>query len=105
NARAESLATGIREALRDRGLPGQVNATGSLMTFFFAADPVRNYDGAKRSDTTRFAAFFREMLARGVLLPPSQFEAIFVSAAHSDEDIRRTLSAARESLTAISSRC
>ena len=102
NARAERFANGIREALRESGLTGQVNARGSLLTLFFAAEPVRDYAGAKRSDTTRFAAFFREMLAHGVLLPPSQFEAIFVSAAHSDEDISRTLAAVRESLKAIS---
>jgi glutamate-1-semialdehyde 2,1-aminomutase len=103
NARAERLANGLREALGESALPGQVNPSGSLLTLFFASEPVRDYAGAKRSDTTRFAAFFREMLARGVLLPPSQFEAIFVSAAHSDEDISRTLAAARESLKTISS--
>ncbi|HXW62000.1 MAG TPA: glutamate-1-semialdehyde 2,1-aminomutase [Candidatus Acidoferrales bacterium] len=102
NARAERLADGLREALRESGVAGQVNATGSLLTLFFAVDPVRNYAAAKRSDTKRFAAFFREMLARGVLWPPSQFEAIFVSAAHSDADISRTLAAARESLKTLS---
>jgi glutamate-1-semialdehyde 2,1-aminomutase len=103
NARAERLADGLRQALRESGLPGQVNARGSLLTVFFASDPVRDYASAKGSDTTRFASFFCEMLAHGVLLPPSQFEAIFVSAAHSDEDISRTLAAARESLKTISS--
>ena len=99
--RAERLANGLRDGLRESKLPGTVNAAGSLMTLFFAADPVRDYASAKRSDTSRFAAFFRHMLARGVFLPPSQFEALFVSAAHSDEDISRTLAAARESLRAI----
>jgi glutamate-1-semialdehyde 2,1-aminomutase len=103
DARAERLARGICEALRESALPAQVNRNGSLLTIFFAGEPVRDYAGAKRSDTTRFAAFFREMLSRGVLLPPSQFEAIFVSAAHSDEDISRTLAAARESMKAVSS--
>jgi len=100
-AHAERFANGLREALRDSGVPGQVNAAGSLITLFFAAEPVRDYAGAKRSDTSRFAAFFREMLARGFFLPPSQFEALFVSAAHSDQDISRTLAAARESLHTI----
>jgi len=100
-AHADRLANGFREALGDSGVPGQVNAVGSLITLFFAAEPVRNYAEAKRSDTARFAAFFRQMLARGVFLPPSQFEALFVSAAHSEEDISRTLAAARESLRAI----
>jgi len=102
NARSERLANGIRDALQQSGVPGQVNRAGSLLTLFFAAQPIRNYADAKRSDTTRFAGFFREMLAHGVLLPPSQFEAIFVSAAHSDEDISRTLAAVRESLKTIS---
>lgn len=101
NARAERLASGLREALRESDMPGQVNAAGSLITLFFAAEPVPDYVGARKSDTTRFAAFFREMLARGVFLPPSQFEALFVSAAHSDEDISRTLAAVRESLRAV----
>jgi glutamate-1-semialdehyde 2,1-aminomutase len=68
---------------------------------FFTRSPVRDYAGAKRSDTARFAAFFHEMLTRGVLLPPSLFEALFVSAAHTDDDIGRTIEAARASLQAV----
>ena len=64
-------------------------------------DPVSHYGDAKKSDTSRFAAFFREMLARGILLPPSQFEALFVSAAHTDQDIDRTIAAVREGLRTI----
>jgi glutamate-1-semialdehyde 2,1-aminomutase len=101
NARAERLGKGLRDALRETGVPGQVNAAGSLITLFFAAEPVPNYAAAKKSDTSRFAAFFHEMLWRGVLLPPSQFEALLVSSAHSDEDISRTLAATRESLRTI----
>jgi glutamate-1-semialdehyde 2,1-aminomutase len=101
NAKAERLANGLREALVKAEIPGQVNAIGSLLTIFFAADAVTNYAAAKRSDAARFAAFFREMLSRGVLLPPSQFEALFVSAAHSDADIDKTIDAARASLNAI----
>jgi len=101
NRKALRLADGLRSALRNSGLPGQVNIAGSLLTLFFSAEPVRDYAGAKKSDTARFAAFFNNMLDRGVFLPPSQFEALFVSAAHSDEDIDRTVSAARESLQAI----
>jgi glutamate-1-semialdehyde 2,1-aminomutase len=102
NRKAERLAAGLRAALQQAGIPAQANATGSLLTVFFSADPVRDYAGAKKSDTLRFAAFFREMLARGVLLPPSQFEALFVSAAHTDDDIERTLAAAKSSLTSLS---
>ena len=102
NARASRLANGFREAIGESGVPGQVNAVGSLITLFFISEPVRDYAGAKKSDTNRFAAFFREMLSRGVLLPPSQFEALFVSSAHSDEDISRTLAATRDSLRSMS---
>jgi glutamate-1-semialdehyde 2,1-aminomutase len=99
--KAERLAAGLREALGESGLPGRVNACGSLLTLFFAGDPVANYAGAKKSNTARFAAFFRGMLSRGILLPPAQFEALFVSAAHTDEDLDRTLAAARASLKAL----
>lgn len=102
NRKAERLAVGLRVALQQAGIPAQVNTTASLLTIFFSAEPVSDYAGAKRSDTARFASFFREMLARGVLLPPSQFEALFVSAAHTDDDIERTLSAAKSSLTSLS---
>jgi glutamate-1-semialdehyde 2,1-aminomutase len=81
-----------------------VNASGSLLTVFFCPRPVRDYAGAKQSDTQRFAAFFWEMLSRGVFLPPSQFEALFVSAAHTPADIERTTAAARESLQALATR-
>ena len=97
------LADGMRQALSDTGIAGQVARAGSLLTLFFTAGPVENYSGAKTSDTRRFAAFFQEMLRRRILLPPSQFEALFVSAAHSDEDMRCTVTACRESLAAIRS--
>jgi glutamate-1-semialdehyde 2,1-aminomutase len=73
-----------------------VNRVGSMFTFFFTGAPVTDYTSAKRSDTARFARFFRAMLDRGIYLAPSQFEAAFVSAAHSAEDIRCTVAAARE---------
>ncbi len=98
NTKSERLAIGLREALAESGVPGQVSAVKSLATLFFAPRPVKNYDDAKQADTRRYAAFFSEMLEQGVFLAPSQFEAMFVSAAHSDEDIARTISAARASL-------
>jgi glutamate-1-semialdehyde 2,1-aminomutase len=76
-----------------------VNRAGSMFTFFFTDQPVTDYTSAKRSDTARFAKFFRRMLERGIYLPPSQFEAAFVSAAHGEEDIRRTVGAAREAFS------
>ena len=101
NRKAERLVAGLREALDSSGVVGQLNSAGSLATLFFSPQPVRDYEGAKKSDTRRFAAFFTEMLDRGVFLAPSQFEALFVSAAHTEEDIDRTLAACRESLKAV----
>jgi glutamate-1-semialdehyde 2,1-aminomutase len=100
--KARRLTEGLRSALQESGVPGEVNAAGSLLTLFFSGEPVRDYTGAKKSNTARFARFFTEMLSRGILLPPSQFEALFVSAAHTDDDIDRTLSAARDSLKSLS---
>ena len=78
-----------------------MNAAGSLGTLFFTVEPVKNYGDAKRSDAKRYARFFREMLDRGIFLAPSQFEAAFVSAAHTSADITRTIEAARDCLKAI----
>jgi glutamate-1-semialdehyde 2,1-aminomutase len=74
-----------------------VNRVGSMMTWFFTPAPVTDYDTAKHSETGRFKRFFHAMIDRGIYLPPSQFEALFVSAVHSGEDIARTVQAARES--------
>jgi glutamate-1-semialdehyde 2,1-aminomutase len=95
---AEKLVAGLRAELDGLGIQAQINARGSLATVFFTPDPVNNYADAKRSDTKRYARFFREMLDRGVFLAPSQFEAAFVSTSHRSADIERTLAAARESL-------
>jgi glutamate-1-semialdehyde 2,1-aminomutase len=73
-----------------------VNRVGSMFTFFFTGQAVTDYESAKRSDTERFGRYFRAMLERGIYLPPSQFEAAFISAMHSEEDIRKTVAAARE---------
>jgi glutamate-1-semialdehyde 2,1-aminomutase len=96
------LADGLRAAIAEARVPASVNACASLLTLFFAESPVRNYVDAKTSSTARFAAFHREMLARGILLPPSQFETWFVSSAHSPQDIDQTIEAARASLAALS---
>src|SRR5712664_3888267 len=101
NQNAERLVTGLRKAIAETHVPAQVNSSNSLGTIFFTDQPVRDYAGAKRSDTKRYARFFREMLDRGIFLAPSQFEAAFVSAAHTAEDIDRTVSAALDSLKLI----
>ncbi len=98
---ARRVVFGLRAELKDAGIPAHINAIGSLLTIFFASGPVRNYADAKRADTQRYARFFREMLDRGIFLAPSQFEATFLSAAHTPADIDRTLSAAHGSLQAM----
>ncbi len=99
--RARRLVVGLRHALTDAGISAEVNSIGSLSTVFFAPEPVHNYADARRSDTKRYAHFFREMLERGVFMAPSQFEAAFVSAAHTAADIDQTLAAAREAFQVI----
>ena len=73
-----------------------INRVGSMFTFFFSPEAVTDWESAKKCDTARFGKFFHFMLERGIYLPPSQFEAAFLSAAHSEEDIRATLAAARD---------
>jgi glutamate-1-semialdehyde 2,1-aminomutase len=95
------LAAGLAGAARDAGVPVQVNAFGSLVTPFFTAQAVRDLASAMTADTTRYAAFFRGMLARGIYPPPSQFEAWFLSGAHTERDVQQTIRAARATLTEI----
>ena len=90
------LATGLADAARQAGVALQVNALGSVLTPFFTASPVRNYKSALQANSLYYGAFFRAMLARGVYPPPSQFEAWFLSAAHTEADVRKTIRAARE---------
>jgi glutamate-1-semialdehyde 2,1-aminomutase len=94
------LADGLDRAATDAGVPHVIQRVGSMLTLFFHDGPVLDYDDARRSDTQRFARFFWEMLARGVYLPCSQFESAFVSAAHTVDDIDRTIEAAGEALRA-----
>jgi glutamate-1-semialdehyde 2,1-aminomutase len=92
------LAAGIADAAREAGVAVQVNAFGSLVTPFFTDRPVRDFASATSANTAHYGAFFRGMLARGVYLPPSQFEAWFLSAAHSMKDVDRTIKAARAAM-------
>jgi glutamate-1-semialdehyde 2,1-aminomutase len=92
------LAAGLADAARQAGVDLHVNAFGSLLTPFFADRPVRDFQTATRSDTGMYARFFRGMLARGVYPPPSQFEAWFLSAAHTARDVDKTIAAAREAM-------
>jgi glutamate-1-semialdehyde 2,1-aminomutase len=95
------LADGLADAARRAGVAVQINGLGSTLTPFFTANPVRNYQSALRADTARYGAFFKEMLARGVYPPPSQFEAWFLSAAHTERDVKKTIKAAREAMKEI----
>lgn len=97
-ASASFLEGGIRETVSELGLSCVVNRSGSMFTLFFSAAPVTDFASAKRSDTQKFALFFNRMLESGVYLPPSQFEACFVSAAHTKDDLELTLAALRNSL-------
>ena len=90
-----ALALGLAEAAREAGVPLQVNALGSVLTPFFTSAAVGDYRSALQANALQYAAFFRGMLARGVYPPPSPFEAWFVSAAHTESHIARTLRAAR----------
>ncbi len=104
-ARLEATSAALEEGLRAAVAEARVDATvcrvGSMLTLFFSRDPVTDYASATACDTERFAAWWRGMRDRGVLLPPSQFEALFVSAAHDAADVQETLAAAGEALAAI----
>jgi len=92
------LTSGFADAARDAGIPLQVNAFGSVVTPFFTDRQVRDYASATSADTDRYARFFRGMIARGVYPPPSQFEAWFLSAAHTARDVDKTVAAARAAM-------
>jgi glutamate-1-semialdehyde 2,1-aminomutase len=98
---SSKLESGILEAARLEGVPIVINRVGSMMTLFFTTEPVTDYASAARSNLKRHAAFFQAMLDRGIYLPPAQFEALFVSLAHTDEDIQATVASSREAFAAI----
>jgi glutamate-1-semialdehyde 2,1-aminomutase len=89
------LVDGVSAAAKDAGVALRANRVGSMFTWFFQADPVRDWESASKSNTEAFAKFFRGMLDRAVYLPPSQYEAAFLGATHSEEDVRKTIDAAK----------
>jgi glutamate-1-semialdehyde 2,1-aminomutase len=93
------FARGIAEAAAAAGIPVTVNRVGSMLTTFFTGGPVTDYASARQADTARYARFFHAMLDRGVFLAPSQFEAAFVSLAHSERDLDLAARACREAMT------
>jgi glutamate-1-semialdehyde 2,1-aminomutase len=94
------LEQGLIQAAAGAGVPARVNRSGSMFTLFFTGRDVTDFESAKSCDSGRFSRFFHRMLSQGVYLPPSQFEAAFISAAHTDADIERTISAAKKALNA-----
>lgn len=100
--KAARLGVGMRKAAARVGAPVRINQVGSLVAPFFTPDSVESFTGAAKSDLKKYAAYFEKMLTRGIYLAPAQFEAMFLSFAHTDEDIEETLSAAAQVFSAIS---
>jgi glutamate-1-semialdehyde 2,1-aminomutase len=94
NQKADLLIEGLKEAVRAAGETAQLDHVGSMIGLFFTGQKVRNFDDAKTCDLKKFSAFYRGMRDQGIYLAPSQFEAGFVSAAHSQKDIEKTIQAA-----------
>ena len=95
------LAAGLAEAAGEADVPLQVNGFGSMVTPFFTNRPVRNYRSAVHASTSNYAVFFRAMLRQGIYPPPSQFEAWFLSAAHTTRDVDRTIDASRRAMRSV----
>ena len=100
NRTSDNFFASIERCLQQLGLPYQVNHVGSLGSIFFTAQPVTDYASAKTSDTEAFARYARKMFEHGVYVAPSQFEAMFLSTAHSAEDLSRALAAMEQALRA-----
>jgi len=99
---AGELCQGLEDLARQRGIPARINRSGSMFTLFFTGDEVFDYNSAKKADAGKYAKYFQGMLSGGIWLPPSQFEACFVSLAHTARDIERTLEAAASALDSLS---
>jgi len=99
--KARKLSEGLSREAREAGVAMTLNRVGSMMTLFFTAGPVTDYASAKKSDTQAYARFFRAMLNQGVYLAPSQFEAAFLSTAHTAADLTKTVKAARAAFKAV----
>jgi glutamate-1-semialdehyde 2,1-aminomutase len=91
----------LKTAGSQTGAAVTVNQTASVLTCFFTPDEVTDYASAKKSDTAKYGAFFRELIGQGVYYPPSQFEAVFVSLAHTADDIETSVAAAGRAFSAI----
>ena len=101
DAMTQKLTQGLAAEAQQAGVALTVNRVGSMFTAFFTAQPVADYDSAKTSDTARFARFFRGLIENGVYFPPSQFEAVFLSTAHSEDDAAKTIEAAARAFSTV----
>jgi glutamate-1-semialdehyde 2,1-aminomutase len=101
DALSKKLVAGVAAAAEDAGVKLFYNQVGSMFTWFFAAGPVTDWTSASKSDTKAFAHFFRAMLENGIYLPPSQYEAAFLSAAHTQADVDRTIRSAQQAFAAV----
>jgi glutamate-1-semialdehyde 2,1-aminomutase len=99
--RSAAVADGVAEVAASLEIPLTTNRVGAMFTWFFTGDPVTDFAGAARASTQRFAAFHQAMLEAGVWLPPSQFEAVFLSTAHTEADVQTTVEAGRRALATI----
>jgi len=95
------LTAGVAAAAKEAGVSVCYNRVGSMFTWFFAPGPVTDWDSAVKCDTEAFGRFFRSMLDSGIYLPPSQFEAAFLSAAHTEDDIQQTIAAAKQAFALV----
>src|SRR6185437_7184667 len=101
NRKADILEAGLKEAAEKHSIPHTINRAGSMVGIFFTNEQVHNYENAKTSDLELFAEYYKEMANNGVFLPPSQFEGLFLSTAHTDEDIETTIKAAEKAFKKI----
>jgi glutamate-1-semialdehyde 2,1-aminomutase len=95
------LVSGVASAAKQAGVAMTHNRVGSMFTWFFTPGPVTDWNSAAKADTEAFGRFFRSMLDAGVYLPPSQFEAAFLSAAHTEEDVQQTIAAAKQAFVLV----
>jgi len=93
---AAEVVAGVAAAAKDVGVTMCHNRVGSMFTWFFAPGPITDWTSAVKSDTEAFGRFFRAMLENGIYLPPSQFEAAFLGAAHTEQDVQQTIAAAKQ---------
>jgi glutamate-1-semialdehyde 2,1-aminomutase len=95
------LINGIKDMLTHKGIPHRINHVASMFTVFFTEEEVYDYESAKRSNRELFAKFFRALLKEGVLIPPAQFEAWFLSTAHTEEDIDLALEKIKKAVSSL----